>query len=54
MFFEVADRGTRKGQMGLATSKEGLEWNYKHIVAILRVKIILGWRRNWINPSARL
>src|SRR5262245_34322368 len=32
MFLEVMNRETRKGEIGLATSKDGFEWNYQQIV----------------------
>src|SRR5215216_5034895 len=32
MFFEVMNRGTRKGEIGLATSDDGLDWAYRRIV----------------------
>ena len=32
MFFEVVNRKTKKGEIGLATSKDGFEWTYKQIV----------------------
>ena len=32
MFFEVLNKFTRKGSIGLATSEDGLKWTYKQIV----------------------
>jgi len=32
MFFEVLNADTRKGEIGLATSKNGLDWSYDQIV----------------------
>ena len=32
MFFEVMNARTRKGEIGLATSEDGLAWDYKQIV----------------------
>jgi hypothetical protein len=32
MFFEVMNAQTKQGDIGLATSKDGLNWNYKQIV----------------------
>lgn len=32
MFFEVLNRQTNKGEIGLATSSDGLAWNYRQIV----------------------
>ena len=32
LFFEVMDRDTVKGQIGLATSQNGLTWTYQRIV----------------------
>lgn len=32
MFFEVMNKNTKKGEIGLATSYDGLEWTYKKIV----------------------
>jgi hypothetical protein len=32
MFFEVINRDTKKGEIGLATSRDGFEWNYERIV----------------------
>jgi hypothetical protein len=32
MFFEVMNRQTRKGEIGLATSGDSLRWQYQHIV----------------------
>jgi hypothetical protein len=32
MFFEVVNEGTKKGEIGLATSRDGLRWNYRQIV----------------------
>jgi len=32
MFFEVMNLGTKKGEIGLATSEDGLRWDYKQIV----------------------
>lgn len=32
MFFEVMNARTRQGDVGLATSSDGLNWNYKQIV----------------------
>lgn len=32
MFFEVLDRGEKKGKIGLATSRSGTEWTYRGVV----------------------
>ncbi|MDT7540196.1 MAG: hypothetical protein QOE33_100 [Acidobacteriota bacterium] len=32
MFFEVLNRQTNKGEIGLATSSDGLHWTYKQII----------------------
>jgi hypothetical protein len=32
MFFEVMNLQTQRGEIGLAVSKDGLRWNYQHIV----------------------
>src|SRR5436190_23412276 len=32
MFFEVLNRETDKGEIGLATSRNGVEWSYQQIV----------------------
>ena len=32
MFFEVMNRETRKGEIGLATSGDGLNWSYRQVV----------------------
>jgi hypothetical protein len=32
MFFEVGNRRTKKGEIGLSISSDGLKWTYKHIV----------------------
>ena len=32
MFFEVMNRQTRKGEIGLASSENGMKWTYQHIV----------------------
>ena len=32
MFFEVYNKGTDQGDIGLATSKDGIEWDYEQIV----------------------
>ena len=32
MFFEVMNRQTRKGEIGLAVSQDAVNWNYQHIV----------------------
>jgi hypothetical protein len=32
MFFEVMNRQTQKGEIGLATSRDGYEWTYQQIV----------------------
>ena len=32
MFFEVMNGETRKGEIGLATSRDGFEWDYRQIV----------------------
>jgi hypothetical protein len=32
MFFEVMNRQTRKGEIGLASSEDGVKWAYQHIV----------------------
>jgi hypothetical protein len=32
MFFEVFNRATQKGELGLATSPDGIQWSYRRIV----------------------
>jgi len=32
MFFEVLNKDTRRGEIGLATSEDGTNWKYKQIV----------------------
>lgn len=32
MFFEILNRDTEKGEIGLATSEDGLVWMYRHVV----------------------
>src|SRR6185295_15737975 len=32
MFFEVKNRESRRGEIGLATSKDGIQWSYEQIV----------------------
>ena len=51
MFFEVLNRQTRKGQIGLATSRNGLTWTYRQIVLDepfhLSYPYVFQWRSGW-------
>jgi hypothetical protein len=51
MFFEVMNGETGNGEIGLATSSNGLDWTYKQIVLRepfhLSYPYVFGWRGAW-------
>jgi hypothetical protein len=51
MFFEVMNRQTRKGEIGLATSADSLKWKYQHIVLAepfhLSYPYVFQWMHNY-------
>jgi hypothetical protein len=49
MFFEVMNRQTRKGQIGLATSENGLKWTYQQIVLAEPFHLSYPYVFRWMN-----
>jgi hypothetical protein len=51
MFFEVMNRRTTRGEIGLATSADGLEWKYRQIVLVepfhLSYPCVFEWAGNY-------
>lgn len=52
MFFEVMNKTDHKGEIGLAISSDGIEWNYKQIVLSepfhLSYPYVFKWEGNFI------
>lgn len=49
MFFEVMNQETKKGEIGLATSKDGLKWTYKEIVLVEPFHLSYPYIFEWMN-----
>lgn len=49
MFFEVMNRRTGKGEIGLATSKNGLKWTYQQIVLAEPFHLSYPYIFEWMN-----
>jgi hypothetical protein len=49
MFFEVMDGRTGKGEIGLATSKNGLKWTYRQIVLAEPFHLSYPYVFEWMN-----
>jgi hypothetical protein len=49
MFFEVMNRESRKGEIGLATSGNGLEWRYQQIVLAEPYHLSYPYVFEWMN-----
>ena len=49
MFFETLHEGKRKGEIGLATSKDGMEWNYESIVLAEPYHLSYPYVFKWMN-----
>ena len=51
MFFEVMNRQSRKGEIGVATSRDGLHWKYQQIVLAepfhLSYPYVFGWENDY-------
>ncbi len=49
MFFEVVNRQTRKGEIGLASSENGVKWTYQHIVLAEAFHLSYPYVFHWMN-----
>jgi hypothetical protein len=49
MFFEVMNRQTRRGEIGLATSENGMEWTYQQIVLAEPFHLSYPYVFEWMN-----
>lgn len=49
MFFEVQNRQRRKGEIGLATSEDGLKWTYQQIVLTEPFHLSYPYVFEWLN-----
>ena len=49
MFFEVMNRQSRKGEIGLATSEDGLKWRYQQIVLAERYHLSYPYVFEWMG-----
>src|SRR5262249_30651713 len=49
MFFEVMNRQTAKGEIGLATSENGVEWTYQQIVLVEPFHLSYPYVFEWLN-----
>jgi hypothetical protein len=58
MFFEVMNRVTKKGEIGIATSRDGINWTYKNIVFVelfhLSYPYVFEWKNEYyMIPETR-
>ena len=49
MFFEVMNRQTGKGEIGLATSENGIKWTYQQIVLVEPFHLSYPYVFEWMN-----
>jgi hypothetical protein len=49
MFFEVMNRASRKGEIGLATSEDGVKWTYQQIVLAEPYHLSYPYVFEWMN-----
>jgi len=49
MFFEVLNQEHRKGEIALATSKDGMEWTYQQIVLVEPFHLSYPYVFEWLN-----